>query len=242
MPLASDSAPILLLTLRAGNIQTQGGWRVTNAIDAFSINDGELYLTVVNKPATFVATVYLTDNFQMLNEAYQNLTASAVITVEVMPGDLSVKWPSRLEVVAGGVYVFKAHGGFMPHTYTLLENPAANAFAFTNGTLSVNVSAAIEEYRFTVVVSDAVSMVVTAGGDGGGIGGVIIGGCAAIYGYCKCGDEFAHFCGKRRDWDKNLRLSGGWWWTFCGECRQWCSIFAGKRRRRVVYAHSASDG
>ena len=163
MPLTNDSAPILLLTLRAGNIQTQGGWRVTNAIDAFSINDGELYLTVVNEPATFVATVYLIDNFQMLNEAYQNLTASAVITVEVMPGDLSVKWPSRLEVVAGGVYVFKAHGGFMPHTYTLLENPATNAFAFTNGTLSVNVSAAIEEYRFTVVVSDAVSMAVTAG-------------------------------------------------------------------------------
>ena len=155
---------ILLLTLQADNIQVRETWRVSNAIHAFNItNNGELYLTVVNKAATFVATVYLIDNFQILNAAYQNLTASAVITVFVMEG-LSVEAPPQLAVTAGvakEVYVFESSGGVMPHTYTLLHNPDDKAFYFTNGTLSVNISATIGEYRFTVKVTDDASMAVT---------------------------------------------------------------------------------
>ena len=161
--------PVLLLTLQANNIQVQAVWQVTNALNAFGIDHGKLYLTAdPNEAATFVATVYLIDNFQLLNTAYQNLTASAVITVSVeaaaMAAALSVVQPPRLEVtegVAGEVYVFQASGGVMPHTYTLLQNPDENAFHFTNGTLSVNISAAIDEYRFTVAVNDADSMTVT---------------------------------------------------------------------------------
>ena len=160
-------APIFLLTLQANNIQVREVWQVTNAVGAFTVkNDGELYLTAVNnKAATFVATVYLIDNFQVLNAAYHNLTASAVITVEVMLGDLLVAQPPRLEVAAGvaeEVYVFEASGGTMPHTYALRDNPpAADAFTFSNGTLSVNVNATIGEYRFTVEVADAAGMSVT---------------------------------------------------------------------------------
>ena len=164
-PLSHYPIQILLLTLQANNIQVRETWQVSNAIHAFDINnDGELYLTADDESATLVATVYLIDNFQMLNKAYQNLTASAVITVEVMSGDLSVEQPKRLEVVAGmaeEVYVFDVHGGNRPHTYTLLHNPDDNAFAFSNGTLSVNVSATIGEYRFTVEVADAGNMSVT---------------------------------------------------------------------------------
>ena len=164
-PLSHYPIQILLLTLQANNIQVREAWQVSNAIHAFDINnDGELYLMADDEVATLVATVYLIDNFQMLNTAYQNLTASAVITVEVMSGDLSVEQPKRLDVVAGmaeEVYVFDVHGGTRPHTYTLLHNPDANAFAFSNGTLSVNVSATIGEYRFTVAVADAGNMSVT---------------------------------------------------------------------------------
>ena len=165
VPLTSDATRILLLTLRANNIQVREDWRVTNALNAFDIDgNGELYLTVVNESATFVATVYLVDEFQMLNAAYQNLTASAVITVEVMLGYLSMEQPPPLEVLIGiaeEVYVFKASGGTMPYTYTLLHNPDDDAFAFTNGTLSVNANATLGEYRFTVAVADAASMAVT---------------------------------------------------------------------------------
>ena len=164
-PLSHYPIQILLLTLQANNIQVRETWQVSNAIGAFDINnDGELYLMADDEVATLVATVYLIDNFQMLNAAYQNLTASAVITVEVMLGDLSVEQPKRLDVVAGmaeKVYVFDVHGGTRPHTYTLLHNPDDNAFAFSNGTLSVNVSATIGEYRFTVEVADAGNMSVT---------------------------------------------------------------------------------
>ena len=165
VPLTSDATRILLLTLRANNIQVREDWRVTNALNAFDIgSNGELSLTAVNESATLVATVYLVDEFQVLNTAYQNLTASAVITVEVMLGYLSMEQPPPLEVLIGiaeEVYVFKANGGTMPYTYTLLHNPDDNAFAFTNGTLSVNVSATIGEYRFTVAVVDAASIAVT---------------------------------------------------------------------------------
>ena len=165
VPLTSDATRILLLTLQANNIQVREDWRVTNALNAFDIgSNGELSLTAVNESATLVATVYLVDEFQMLNKAYQNLTASAVITVEVMLGYLSMEQPPPLEVLIGiaeEVYVFKTSGGTMPYTYTLLHNPDANAFAFANGTLSVNANATFGEYRFTVKVVDAASMAVT---------------------------------------------------------------------------------
>ena len=165
VPLTSDATRVLLLTLRANNIQVREDWRVTNALNAFDIgSNGELSLTAVNESATLVATVYLVDEFQMLNAAYQNLTASAVITVEVMLGYLSMEQPPPLEVLIGiaeEVYVFKASGGTMPYTYTLLHNPDDNAFAFTNGTLSVNANATLGEYRFTVAVVDAASIAVT---------------------------------------------------------------------------------
>ena len=166
VPLTDVSPPpILLLTLQANNIQVREVWQVANATNAFTVkNDGELYLTAVNnKAAIFVATVYLIDNFQVLNAAYHNLTASAVITVEVMSGLLAAQ-PPRLEVAAGvaeEVYVFEASGGTMPHTYALRRDNPADAFVFSNGTLSVSANATIGEYRFTVEVADAAGMSVT---------------------------------------------------------------------------------
>ena len=157
----TEHTPILLLNLQANNIQVRETWRVSNSMRAFTVsNNGELYLTGVSGSATFVATVYLIDEFQVLNKAYQNLTASAVITVDVLSG-LSAEQPPRLTLVAEEVYVFNAYGGDRPYTYTLLENPDANAFAFSNGTLAVNVNATIGEYRFTVKVADAENMLVT---------------------------------------------------------------------------------
>ena len=118
---------------------------------------------VLSLLTTAVEGVY-TLSVEVSDSSSLSRKATVVATVEVESAALAVAQSQRLEVTAGvakEVYVFEASGGVMPHTYTLLHNPAADAFAFSNGTLSVNVSATIGEYRFTVAVSDAASMTVT---------------------------------------------------------------------------------
>ena len=173
VPMTLTNTPFLLLTLRANNIQVQEIWRVTNAANAFTVsNDGELYLTV-NEMTILVATVYLVDNFQRLNVAYENLTASAIITVAVdvdvemeVEVSLILADAPRLYITAGvandELHVFQAMGGTAPYTYSLTANPDPNAFTFSNGTLSVNDNAAIKVYTFTVVVMDAGGALATA--------------------------------------------------------------------------------
>ena len=173
VPMTLTNTPFLLLTLRANNIQVQEIWRVTNAANAFTVsNDGELYLTV-NEMTILVATVYLVDNFQRLNVAYENLTASAIITVAVevdvemeVEDSLILADAPRLYITAGvannELHVFQAMGGTAPYTYSLTANPDPTAFTFSNGTLSVNDNAAIKVYTFTVVVMDAGGALATA--------------------------------------------------------------------------------
>ena len=173
VPMTLTNTPFLLLTLRANNIQVQEIWRVTNAANAFTVsNDGELYLTV-NEMTILVATVYLVDNFQRLNVAYENLTASAIITVAVdvdvemeVEVSLILADAPRLYITAGvandELHVFQAMGGTAPYTYSLTANPDPTAFTFSNGTLSVNDNAAIKVYTFTVVVMDAGGALATA--------------------------------------------------------------------------------
>ena len=124
--------------------------------DAFYFTQGTLSVNVSATIGEYRFTVAVADA--------ANMTVTVAATVTVKAAALVVETPPRLEVTAGvakEVYVFQASGGIMPHTYTLLHNPDDNAFYFTQGTLSVNISATIGEYRFTVAVADAANMTVT---------------------------------------------------------------------------------
>ena len=159
VPLTSDATRILLLTLRANNIQVREDWRVTNALNAFGIgSNGELSLTAVNESATLVATVYLVDEFQMLNAAYQNLTASAVITVEVVPPLVFLAEVPPLAVFAGvsvSLYTFAAIGGVGDKKYTIVAgNEGGFVLAADSGVLSLLPEAVEGVYMLEVEASD----------------------------------------------------------------------------------------
>ena len=202
----------VLLTLRADNIQVRAEWRVTSAVKVFDIHEGKLQtVTTIVAPVTHVATIYAVDRFDLLNASYANLTASAVITVEFVSGDaekLQLSDAPRLTAVAGkalSLHTFVATGGSEGKTYTLVAGGDGHfVLDEASGVLSLRADAEPDIYTLTVEVADDNSEYGCGDGDGGGVGGVGIVGCAAIYGDCKCGNEFAHFCRQWRDWCTNL--------------------------------------
>ena len=112
-----------LLTLRVNNIQVRADWEVTDAAEVFTIsagspNEGVLWATG-NATDTHVATIYVEDKFELLNPAYANLTASAVITV-VFDSGVRLPAPRLIAVVGdkGSLYTFAAEGGSEDNTYT----------------------------------------------------------------------------------------------------------------------------
>ena len=74
-----------LLTLKVNNIQVQEKWSVNPAAH-FSIDNGELrYDGGLSLPQTVVITVTAEDNFNLLNESYDNLMAVATISIAIFP-------------------------------------------------------------------------------------------------------------------------------------------------------------
>ena len=147
-----------LLTLRVDNIQVQAEWRVDNAADAFDISDGVLSLVSVGVSGTQVVTIYVEDEFDLLNPSYTNLTASAVITVEFESG-LSLSDAPRLTAVAGeavSLHTFAADGGSGTNAYTLVGDDVAGYFALgeNSGVLSLLADTQEGVYTLTVRVKD----------------------------------------------------------------------------------------
>ena len=159
-----------LLTLRVDNIQVRAEWRVTSAVEVFDIEDGVLQLTVTTvAPGKYVATIYVEDKFDLLNDSYANLTASAVITVEFKSGaaeELRLDDVPRLTAVAGEagiLHTLVATGGSEDKTYTLVAGDE-NYFSVnaTSGVLSLQASAQAGVYTLTVRVADDNSGTVVA--------------------------------------------------------------------------------
>ena len=153
--------PQVVITLRADNIQVRARWQVSNANNAFYIDeygDGALYLTAdINDPTTLDVTVYLEDDFKLLNSAYDNLMAAATIRVEVMLGTISIINPPLLYAAAGVaeiVHIFLPQGGKRPYQYIMPSN-IPSGFTYENGTLSIQANVAKGEYRLTVEIADA---------------------------------------------------------------------------------------
>ena len=158
----------VVITLRADNIQVRARWQVSNDINAFYIDeygDGLLYLTAyINDPTTLDVTVYLEDDFKLLNSAYDNLMAAATIRVEVMLGTISIINPPLLYAAAGVaeiVHIFLPQGGKKPYQYIMPSN-LPSGFTYENGTLSIQENAVENEYRFTVEIADAHNVTVMA--------------------------------------------------------------------------------
>ena len=149
-----------LLTLTVDNIQVRAGWEVKDVHDVFDIDQkGVLKVTVLDATDTHVATVYAVDRFDLLNDDYVNLTASAVITVVFLSGEVRLLPVPRLTAVAEeavNLYTFVAIGGDDPKTYTLLAGDEKYfSVGADNGVLSLSANVEMGEYTLTVQVADA---------------------------------------------------------------------------------------
>ena len=151
-----------LLTLRVDNIQVRAEWRVTSAVEVFDIYEGELRTVTTVAPGKYVATIYVEDKFDLLNDSYANLTASAVITVEFKSGaaeELRLDDVPRLTAVAGEagiLHTLVATGGSEDKTYTLVGGDDADYFGLdkNSGVLSLLVAAQAGVYTLTVQAID----------------------------------------------------------------------------------------
>ena len=148
-------------------------WEVTDAAKVFTINAGVspnegVLRTTGDATDTHVATIYAVDKFELLNPAYANLTASAVITV-VFESGVRLSAP-RLTAVAGdagdraNLHTLVATGGSGNNTYTLVGGNDADYFALaeSSGVLSLRVSAQAGVYTLTVQVTDGDGVSVVA--------------------------------------------------------------------------------
>ena len=72
-----------LLTLSAKNIQVREKWDVKSS-SSFSINDNGVLVFNGATDQQAVVTVMVEDDFSLLNNNYQNLTAQAIITLDIM--------------------------------------------------------------------------------------------------------------------------------------------------------------
>ena len=152
-----------LLTLRVDNIQVREYWEVKDVHDVFDIDQkGVLKVTVdaTDTPTdTHVATVFAVDQFDLLNDDYVNLTASAVITVVFLSGEVRLPQVPRLIAVAEeavNLYTFAAIGGDDPKTYTLLAGDGRYfSVGADSGVLSLSASVEVGEYTLTVQATDA---------------------------------------------------------------------------------------
>ena len=157
-----------LLTLTVDNIQVRAEWRVTDAAKVFTIKAGVLHtVTTIVAPVTHVATIYVEDKFDLLNDSYVNLTASAVITVEFKSGEFGLSDAPLLMAVAGEagiLHTFSATGGSGGNTYTLVAGNDAKYFSVgaTSGVLSLLTVAQAGVYTLTVEVADDNSSTVEA--------------------------------------------------------------------------------
>ena len=109
--------------------------------NAFHFTNGTLSVNISATIGEYRFTVAVNDA--------ASVTVTVAATVEVVAAPLAVAQPPRLEVTAGiaeEVYVLQPLAGYAAHLCAVAQSNA-NAFYFTNGTLSVNISATIDEYR-----------------------------------------------------------------------------------------------
>ena len=150
-----------LLTLNVNNIQVRAAWDVVDDNDVFTIQAGVLKATA-EATGPHVVTVYAVDQFELLNPAYVNLTASAVITVVFESGNKFgfVDVPLlRLSVIEGSgdsIYTFVVTNGLAPYVYGV-DGAESGYFSIDppdSGDLSIG-AATVGIYTLSVTVDDS---------------------------------------------------------------------------------------
>ena len=161
----SENDHVILMTLEVNNIQVRAEWRVNSVGDVFGIDAQSGVLSVLaDKQQTLTATVFVEDQFNLLNPQYANLTASAVLTVEIL--GISLSDAPRLYADVGNavsLHTFTARGGAGTKTYTIV---AGDEDYFTldsaSGVLSLRASATVGVYTLSVKVMDEADEEATA--------------------------------------------------------------------------------
>ena len=144
----------ILTTLQVKNIQVEAGWQVhSDSSLSLQISNGVLS---INEPLTvtqIVATVIVQDLFTKLNQAYENLSVQAVITIEIghiFLADAHIRIPDNR---SGYLHTFAATGE--PTAYNIVAgNQTYFTLGNTDGVLSVLGGLAIGFYTLTVEVSN----------------------------------------------------------------------------------------
>ena len=161
----SKNDHVILMTLEVTNIQVRAEWRVNSVGDVFGIDAQSGVLSVLaDKQQTLTATVFVEDQFNLLNPQYANLTASAVLTVAIL--GLSLSDAPRLYADVGNavsLHTFTARGGAGTKTYTIV---AGDEDYFTldsaSGVLSLRANATVGVYTLSVKVMDEADEEATA--------------------------------------------------------------------------------
>ena len=142
----------IILTLQVNNIQVEAGWQVhSDSSLSLQISNGVLS---INEPLTvtqIVATVIVQDLFTKLNQAYENLSVQAVITIEIgyiFLADAHIRIPDNL---SGYLHTFAATGE--PTAYNIVGNQRYFSLN-NNGVLSVSGGITVGFYTLTVEVSN----------------------------------------------------------------------------------------
>ena len=157
-----------ILTLKATNIQVRAKWRLDGDSPFTITYHGELRLTAeMSDPDTIVATVIVEDMFSELNSGYQNLAATALITVEFIHKLRIINLPTNMLFAVSGIgkilHTFQTSGGKSAPTFSIV--PASSDFYLdeSDGVLSVGADAAVGIYTLTVQTSDtATTLQITA--------------------------------------------------------------------------------
>ena len=156
----TTSSGTAMLTLNATNIQVRAKWQMGGDSPFTINNNGELRLTAtLSDPATIVATVIVEDMFSELNDGYQNLAATALITVEFINGELRIINPPTNMLFAtfgtGGIlHKFQTSGGESAPTFSLVSASSDFYLDELGGVLSVGADATVGIYTLTVQTSD----------------------------------------------------------------------------------------
>ena len=150
----------ILTTLRVNNIQVKADWKVhSDSSLSLQISNGVLSIDEALTITQIVATVIVQDLFSDLNQAYENLSAQAVINIEI--GYLFLSGPPEIMISAElsvnvELHTFVAVGDLGAKTYAIVSGNEANHFTLSNGGLLTALKNAPEgEYTLVIEVSDS---------------------------------------------------------------------------------------
>ena len=164
----------ILATLQVRNIQVRAKWDVKNEGNNFTVSalagdsrQGVLRVgdNIILAAGDYVVTVLAIDEFDYLNESYENLTAMAELTIEVVieplrdVGEVVLAVTLIEDVGEAAAYTFAVAGGIAPYSYTFIVSQGLSVNA-ASGVLSYLADGAVPGvYVVAVSVDDTAAAI-----------------------------------------------------------------------------------